>query len=196
MIVYLARDIPPFVMYCFNGKSRSSLLIESTNSMTCNCLHYFSHTVTANEVSVKLTTPQPSCISEYLKLICNVNNSLAEFIRWNITITNSIIFYTQYEIGSVKTLFDRIITNLTETSDGFVSSLTIFPPLNNIENSDLNNTIINCTGGVYSTELNEISGAQIMLYGKELKIYFINFFHSHFENIVDLKYLQKHFPSI
>ena len=30
VIVYLARDIRPFVMYCVNGKPRSSLLIEST----------------------------------------------------------------------------------------------------------------------------------------------------------------------
>ena len=34
MIVYLARDIPAFVMYCVNGASRSSLLIESTDSKT------------------------------------------------------------------------------------------------------------------------------------------------------------------
>ena len=33
MIVYLARDIPAFVMYCVNGESHSSLLIESTDSM-------------------------------------------------------------------------------------------------------------------------------------------------------------------
>ena len=33
MIVYLAQDIRPFVMYCVNGKPRSSLLIESTDSM-------------------------------------------------------------------------------------------------------------------------------------------------------------------
>ena len=32
MIVYLARDIPAFVMYCVNGESSSSLLIESTDS--------------------------------------------------------------------------------------------------------------------------------------------------------------------
>ena len=31
--MYLARDIPAFVMYCVNGASRSSLLIESTDSM-------------------------------------------------------------------------------------------------------------------------------------------------------------------
>ena len=34
MIVYLAQDIPPFVTYCVYGKSGSSLLIESTDSMT------------------------------------------------------------------------------------------------------------------------------------------------------------------
>ena len=33
VIVYLARDIPAFVMYCVNGESGSSLLIESTDSM-------------------------------------------------------------------------------------------------------------------------------------------------------------------
>ena len=33
MKVYLSRDIRPFVMYCVNGKPRSSLLIESTDSM-------------------------------------------------------------------------------------------------------------------------------------------------------------------
>ena len=33
MIVYLARDIPAFVMYCVNGESGSSLLTESTDSM-------------------------------------------------------------------------------------------------------------------------------------------------------------------
>ena len=33
VIVYPARDIRPFVMYCVNGKPRSSLLIESTDSL-------------------------------------------------------------------------------------------------------------------------------------------------------------------
>ena len=33
MIVYLARAIQAFVMYCVNGTSRSSLLIESTDFM-------------------------------------------------------------------------------------------------------------------------------------------------------------------
>ena len=38
MIVYLARDIPAFVMYCVYGESRSSLLIESTDSMITHLL--------------------------------------------------------------------------------------------------------------------------------------------------------------
>ena len=33
MIVYLARDIAAFVMYCVYGASRSSLLIGSNDSM-------------------------------------------------------------------------------------------------------------------------------------------------------------------
>ena len=33
MIVYLARDIPAFLMYCVKGESGSSRLIESTDSM-------------------------------------------------------------------------------------------------------------------------------------------------------------------
>ena len=38
----LARDIPPFVMYCMYGESGPSLLIESTDSMI------FEHTISAN----------------------------------------------------------------------------------------------------------------------------------------------------
>ena len=34
MIAYLAQDIAEFVMYCVYGESSSSLLIESTDSMT------------------------------------------------------------------------------------------------------------------------------------------------------------------
>ena len=44
MIVYLARAIQAFVMYCVNGTSSSSLLIESTDSMihvpTRDCTSY------------------------------------------------------------------------------------------------------------------------------------------------------------
>ena len=52
MIVYLARDIPEFVMYCVNGESGSSLLIESTDSMIVLLYHHvyragvYTHTYT------------------------------------------------------------------------------------------------------------------------------------------------------
>ena len=36
-MVYLARVIPAFVMYCVNDVSSSSLLIESTDSMIIIC---------------------------------------------------------------------------------------------------------------------------------------------------------------
>ena len=36
MIVHLVRDIPPFVMYCIYEESGSSLLIESTDTITRN----------------------------------------------------------------------------------------------------------------------------------------------------------------
>ena len=37
VIVYLAQDIPAFVMYCVNGESGSSLLIKSKDSMIILC---------------------------------------------------------------------------------------------------------------------------------------------------------------
>ena len=45
MIVYLAGAIQAFVMYCVNGTSRSSLLIESTDSMICICITFFALTL-------------------------------------------------------------------------------------------------------------------------------------------------------
>ena len=41
MEVFLALDIPPFVMYCVNGKPRSSLFIESTDSMIYNYIYIY-----------------------------------------------------------------------------------------------------------------------------------------------------------
>ena len=41
MIVYLARDIPAFVMYCVNGESGSSLLIEPTHTMITIIINFY-----------------------------------------------------------------------------------------------------------------------------------------------------------
>ena len=53
MIVYLARDIRPFVMYCVNGKPRSSLLIESTDSMIIRPKKHFLNEQRSKDASAK-----------------------------------------------------------------------------------------------------------------------------------------------
>ena len=51
-------DIPSFVMYCVNGASGSSLLIESTDSMIYITVYSFSYiciyTITLDKVSLSL----------------------------------------------------------------------------------------------------------------------------------------------
>ena len=43
MVVYLARDISAFIMYCVYGESHSSLLIESTDSMIIIIMSFMAH---------------------------------------------------------------------------------------------------------------------------------------------------------
>ena len=54
MKVYPPRDIRPFVMYCVNGKPRSSLLIESTDSMIVDydCLVVNEEIITLEQTSL------------------------------------------------------------------------------------------------------------------------------------------------
>ena len=52
MIVYLAQDIPPFVMYCVNGQPHSSLLIESTDSMIY--IYICMYSVLNNDVNLNI----------------------------------------------------------------------------------------------------------------------------------------------
>ena len=55
MIVYLAQDIPAFVMYCVYGESRSSLAIESsTDSMITS----FQNVLIIIAVHIKPCSPQ------------------------------------------------------------------------------------------------------------------------------------------
>ena len=49
--MYPPRDIRPFVMYCVNGKPRSSLLIDSTDSMILLIfIHVYSYNYTSMSV--------------------------------------------------------------------------------------------------------------------------------------------------
>ena len=54
MIVYLSRDIRPFVMYCVSEKPRSSLLIESTDSLITVC----AITVESTAFPISISPPQ------------------------------------------------------------------------------------------------------------------------------------------
>ena len=65
MIVYLARDIPAFVMYCVNGESGLSLLIESTDSMIYIYMYiyiyiYIGRILHSSTVSVGLAQAHPN----------------------------------------------------------------------------------------------------------------------------------------
>ena len=53
MKVYPSRDIRPFVMYCVNGKPRSSLLIESTDSMILNTEKTFKNEQRSKDAAAK-----------------------------------------------------------------------------------------------------------------------------------------------
>ena len=64
MIVYLARAIQAFVMYCVNGTSRSSLLIESTDSM-----------ITAYLIKYRINTQLCACTLHITQCDNNNNNN-------------------------------------------------------------------------------------------------------------------------
>ena len=54
MIVYLARDIPAFLMYCVYGESRSSLFIESTGLYDTDSMIYIGRILRSSTISVGL----------------------------------------------------------------------------------------------------------------------------------------------
>ena len=60
MIVYLARAIQAFVMYCVNGTSCSSLLIESTDSMMIHNELWLHNTVQGGGENWTAMQPQTS----------------------------------------------------------------------------------------------------------------------------------------
>ena len=68
MIVYLARDIPAFVMYCVYGASRSSLLIESTDSMIeCTLLNPLQGwNIHSNVLTMSKTAESDDCLTNQI----------------------------------------------------------------------------------------------------------------------------------
>ena len=70
--MYLAGDIPAFVMYCVNGESGSSLLIESTDSMIYINIYIY--------IAVELTRKLASLAIIDMYLVYNIygNSKLGE----------------------------------------------------------------------------------------------------------------------
>ena len=105
-------------------------------------------------------------------------------------ISNNVRISTEnHSVGDmIMYLNDRVIATLTDNDIMLAFNLKIFPPLNKINGSNLNNTIIRCSGG-NSNESNTTSvDTRIILEGEELKMYLITIFlNKHFENVVDSK---------
>ena len=141
--------------------------------------HVLYSTVTAQDVSVESLTQQPTCPNDSLTFNCQLDFS-STFIQWKHTKLGSLVFIDNSKsVGdTVNTAGGRIVANLTRKDDGdtdsqslFSSTLTIFPPLNNVNNTNLDNTSITCEGNGPSGF--GIDVAPISLFGEQLRLCFI-----------------------
>ena len=141
--------------------------------------HVLYSTVTAQDVSVESLTQQPNCTNITLTFNCQLNFS-SPFIQWVHTKLGTLAFIDNSKsVGdTVNTAGDRIVANLTRKDGGdtsaqslFSSTLTIFPPLNNVNNINLNNTNITCEG--FGSSVIISGSVPISLYGKKLLMSFI-----------------------
>ena len=141
--------------------------------------HILYSTVTAQDVSVESLTQQPTCPNDTLTFNCQLDFS-SPFIQWLHTKLGPLAFIDNSKsVGfTVNTAGDRIVANLTRKDVGdtsaqslFSSTLTIFPPLNNVNNINLDNTSITCEG--FGSNVLRSGDALISLYGEQLWMCFI-----------------------
>ena len=142
--------------------------------------HVLYSTVTAQDVSLESLIPQPNCTNITLTFNCQLDFSAAS-IRWRHTKLGSLAFIDgDKSVGyRVNTAGDRIVAVLTRKDTVqnstiqflFSSTLTIYPPLNNVSNTNFDNTNITCEG-VDRGELRS-GDALISLYGEQLWMCFI-----------------------
>ena len=137
-------------------------------------------TVTAQDVSLEAQPPQPSCTNSTLTLNCQLSFSSLS-IQWvNSSLGLRAELSSSNSVGDTVNIMDgRIIVNLTQKDPGdtgsrflFSSTLTIYPPLNDFNNTNLNNSNIICRA--VDRDLNLRSGdAPISLYGEQLRLHLI-----------------------
>ena len=137
-------------------------------------------TVTAQGVSLEAQPPQPSCANITLTLNCQLSFS-SPLIQWvNSSLGLLAELGSSNSVGDIVNITDgRIIVNLTRKDPGdtgsrflFSSTLTIYSPLNDFNNTNLNNSNIICRG--VDRGFNPRSGdAPISLYGEQLRLQLI-----------------------
>ena len=113
MKVYPPRDICPFVMYCINGKPRSSLLIESTYSMILYCTIFY---ITILHCSVLYGTLLCCIVLYYIVLYNTVYYYIILYCMHSIVLYCIVLYYTvQYCILLYYTVRYCIILKTEKT---------------------------------------------------------------------------------
>lgn len=112
-------------------------------------------------------SPQPTCVNQILVYTCQVN-TFSIFTVWRHTAFESLGFLVGTEESTTNTSDGRVIANFNFITNDeeqiVVSNLTILPPLNNLNGTNLNDTSLTCEG---LTFLGTISGdAPILLFGE------------------------------
>ena len=152
---------------------------------SCSMCVYFStlilyFAVTAQNVYVEFLTQQPSCSDEALILKCQLNFP-SYSIRWEHKDFDPLRFINFNSVGSsLNTSEGRIIANLTTKNASsnpglflFASIVIIYPPLNKLNSTTLNNTNIICAGSTVSGI--KSGDGLIILDGEELGIIILDY---------------------
>ena len=115
---------------------------------------FITHTVAAQMVTLESPSPHPTCPNQSLVYNCQLG-FLATFMEWKHAQFGSLGFLAgaRNEGDMVTSSDSRVVANLTmnrEVEPGqfmMASTLTFFPPLNDLDGSTLNNTVLTCEGG-------------------------------------------------
>ena len=143
-------------------------------------LHHILYSTVTAQVSLESLIPQPNCTNITLTFNCQLH--LSSFsIEWKHTKLGSLGYIDGDEsVGyRVNTAGGRIVAVLTRKDTVqnttirflFSSTLTIYPPLNNVNNTNFNNTNITCEG--VDRDVFRSGSALISLYGEQLWMCFI-----------------------
>ena len=122
-------------------------------------------------VTVESLFPQPTCVNEMLVYNCQTN-FLSFLTTWRHAAFDSLRYFAGTEQSTLNTSDGRVVANFATNGGSnahqtVVSTLTILPPLNNLNGTNLNGTNVTCQGVFFLSTTLTISGdAPILLVGK------------------------------